>query len=51
MRIIVMLRVAQTQKLSEMELKNIKFAIETPGNPIHPLTIIYGVLELIRYRK
>jgi len=28
-RIIVMLRVAQTEKFSEMELKNIKVAIET----------------------
>jgi Ni,Fe-hydrogenase III small subunit len=37
--------------LNRKFLKNHKIDLYVPGNPIHPLTFINGILELIRERK
>jgi Ni,Fe-hydrogenase III small subunit len=37
--------------LNRSFLNNYKIDLYVPGNPIHPLTFINGVLELIRKRK
>jgi Ni,Fe-hydrogenase III small subunit len=42
---------AGSPALNRKFLENNKIDLYVPGNPIHPLTFINGVLELIRQRK
>jgi len=42
---------ADSPALNRKFLENNKIDLYVPGNPIHPLTFINGVLELIRQRK
>jgi Ni,Fe-hydrogenase III small subunit len=42
---------AGSPALNRQFLENHKIDLFVPGNPIHPLTFINGILELIRERK
>ncbi len=42
---------AESPALNRSFLDNYKVDLYIPGNPVHPLTFINGVLDLIRRRK
>lgn len=42
---------AGSPALNRIFIDNYRVDLYVPGNPIHPLTFVNGVLELIRYRK